>query len=544
MMALEQQQPDGRSSRLNPNRRNIHTSTATISKTTDPLPIPPPPSHRKSPTRCALTRRSSTPCHVVTPSPLSAKISMSKPSTPTSNNLSLCRSKQSNLLIKAVDFENILHDSDNNADVKFSSTSKGLSKTTSSGSLCPISNKVLTSNKLESHNSVLFSINPQSVTQDNNNYISSVNQRHRHISPIRLDPPPTRKSKSQSPARSKVATNYIAPKQVSQCNSPQNTHKSIIHPPVHISRSAPSNKNKDVACPPRSPIKTSTLLNGFVSTPPTPTVTITPTSSPPLQVFSDNVLDFGRENTRDKLTKCTTFHSETNDSKSPSHRITSPSRQIGIGGFEGKKNRLTEKWVENPTTIPSPPTKPRPTVNLLDLKDSVSTNRPHSQISSHLTPDGSTSDTALLLPDPPDLVYSGASSSEGAESPFNLPASPMEEADSRLHPGATKIFNWFDPSDLSVDEFRDFAMKWGSPHHAPSSHTMLLTIPPPSVLTRPRVTSLPAPPCQEKTDENEEYYRLRHFSIIGKGIVNRGDSMKTRRSKSNACALESLKVSE
>ena len=42
-----------------------------------------------------------------------------------------------------------------------------------------------------------------------------------------------------------------------------------------------------------------------------------------------------------------------------------------------------------------------------------------------------------------------------------------------------------------------------------------------------RVASMP------NTGVEEEYYRLRHFSITGKGIVNRGDSLKSRRSKSN-----------
>lgn len=35
------------------------------------------------------------------------------------------------------------------------------------------------------------------------------------------------------------------------------------------------------------------------------------------------------------------------------------------------------------------------------------------------------------------------------------------------------------------------------------------------------------------TGVEEEYYRLRHFSITGKGIVNRGDSLKSKRSRSN-----------
>lgn len=35
------------------------------------------------------------------------------------------------------------------------------------------------------------------------------------------------------------------------------------------------------------------------------------------------------------------------------------------------------------------------------------------------------------------------------------------------------------------------------------------------------------------TGVEEEYYRLRHFSITGKGVVNRGDSLKSKRSRSN-----------
>jgi hypothetical protein len=51
----------------------------------------------------------------------------------------------------------------------------------------------------------------------------------------------------------------------------------------------------------------------------------------------------------------------------------------------------------------------------------------------------------------------------------------------------------------------------------------------PLIITFPprRVASMP------NTGVEEEYYRLRHFSITGKGIVNRGDSLKSRRSRSN-----------
>lgn len=48
-----------------------------------------------------------------------------------------------------------------------------------------------------------------------------------------------------------------------------------------------------------------------------------------------------------------------------------------------------------------------------------------------------------------------------------------------------------------------------------------------------RVASMP------NTGVEEEYYRLRHFSITGKGIVNRGDSLKSRRSRSNTSVASS-----
>ncbi|KAJ8870233.1 hypothetical protein PR048_029251 [Dryococelus australis] len=78
--------------------------------------------------------------------------------------------------------------------------------------------------------------------------------------------------------------------------------------------------------------------------------------------------------------------------------------------------------------------------------------------------------------------------------------------------------------------------RYGSPHHNrsqsvktpgsrsnPSGRPNYLCLP----QQRSRVASMP------NTGVEEEYYRLRHFSITGKGIVNRGDSLKSRRSKSN-----------
>ncbi|KFB36563.1 hypothetical protein ZHAS_00003753 [Anopheles sinensis] len=53
-----------------------------------------------------------------------------------------------------------------------------------------------------------------------------------------------------------------------------------------------------------------------------------------------------------------------------------------------------------------------------------------------------------------------------------------------------------------------------------------------------RVASMP------NTGVEEEYYRLRHFSITGKGVVNRGDSLKSRRSKSNNSVASSNSSTE
>ncbi|XP_021921879.1 mucin-5AC-like isoform X2 [Zootermopsis nevadensis] len=88
---------------------------------------------------------------------------------------------------------------------------------------------------------------------------------------------------------------------------------------------------------------------------------------------------------------------------------------------------------------------------------------------------------------------------------------------------------------LTLQELHDFEMKYGSPHHSRSQSVKTpgsrsnsgrpnyLCLP----QQRSRVASMP------NTDVEEEYYRLRHFSITGKGVVNRGDSLKSRRSRSN-----------
>ncbi|CRL06867.1 CLUMA_CG019466, isoform A [Clunio marinus] len=87
--------------------------------------------------------------------------------------------------------------------------------------------------------------------------------------------------------------------------------------------------------------------------------------------------------------------------------------------------------------------------------------------------------------------------------------------------------------------------KYGSPHHTRSQSVKMpgsrasgrpnqLCLP----QQRSRVASMP------NTGVEEEYYRLRHFSITGKGIVNRGDSLKSRRSKSNNSVASSNSSTE
>ena len=55
---------------------------------------------------------------------------------------------------------------------------------------------------------------------------------------------------------------------------------------------------------------------------------------------------------------------------------------------------------------------------------------------------------------------------------------------------------------------------------------------------RSRIASMP------NTGFEEEYYRLRHFSTTGKGIVNRGDSLKSRRYRSNTSVASSNSSNE
>ncbi|XP_024937752.1 uncharacterized protein LOC107264809 isoform X2 [Cephus cinctus] len=98
---------------------------------------------------------------------------------------------------------------------------------------------------------------------------------------------------------------------------------------------------------------------------------------------------------------------------------------------------------------------------------------------------------------------------------------------------------------LPRQESHDFERKYGSPHHSRSQSVKtsgsrssdrpnFLGLP----QQRSRVASMP------NTNEEQEYYRLRHFSITGKLVVNRGDSLKSRRSRSNNSVASSNSSTE
>uniref|UniRef100_A0A2S2P0K1 GTP-binding protein REM 1 n=1 Tax=Schizaphis graminum TaxID=13262 RepID=A0A2S2P0K1_SCHGA len=112
-------------------------------------------------------------------------------------------------------------------------------------------------------------------------------------------------------------------------------------------------------------------------------------------------------------------------------------------------------------------------------------------------------------------------------------------------------------NSISSQQYHDFQMKYGSPHHSrsqsvrtsgskstvqlqlgpngiPKNRSNQLTLP----QQRSRVASMP------NTGVEEEYYRIRQFSISGKGIINRGDSLKSRRSKSNNSVASSNSSTE
>ncbi|XP_076669647.1 uncharacterized protein LOC143369498 isoform X2 [Andrena cerasifolii] len=107
---------------------------------------------------------------------------------------------------------------------------------------------------------------------------------------------------------------------------------------------------------------------------------------------------------------------------------------------------------------------------------------------------------------------------------------------------------------LTLQEIHDFEMRfvrdaiyymYGSPHH---SRSQSVKTPGSRSSGRPNYLSLPQQRSRvasmPNTGVEEEYYRLRHFSITGKGVVNRGDSLKSRRSRSNNSVASSNSSTE
>ncbi|XP_038115024.1 mucin-5AC isoform X1 [Culex quinquefasciatus] len=98
---------------------------------------------------------------------------------------------------------------------------------------------------------------------------------------------------------------------------------------------------------------------------------------------------------------------------------------------------------------------------------------------------------------------------------------------------------------LTTEEIKDFEMRYGSPHH---SRSQSVKTPGSRASGRPNQLCLPQQRSRvasmPNTGVEEEYYRLRHFSITGKGVVNRGDSLKSRRSKSNNSVASSNSSTE
>lgn len=98
---------------------------------------------------------------------------------------------------------------------------------------------------------------------------------------------------------------------------------------------------------------------------------------------------------------------------------------------------------------------------------------------------------------------------------------------------------------LTTEEIKDFEMRYGSPHH---SRSQSVKTPGSRASGRPNQLCLPQQRSRvasmPNTGVEEEYYRLRHFSITGKGVINRGDSLKSRRSKSNTSVASSNSSTE
>ncbi|XP_023246816.1 uncharacterized protein LOC106639394 [Copidosoma floridanum] len=100
-------------------------------------------------------------------------------------------------------------------------------------------------------------------------------------------------------------------------------------------------------------------------------------------------------------------------------------------------------------------------------------------------------------------------------------------------------------NSLTLQEYHDFEMRYGSPHH---NRSQSVRTPGSRASGRPNYLCLPQQRSRvasmPNTGVEEDFYRLRHFSITTKGVVNRGDSLKSRRSRSNNSVASSNSSTE
>ncbi|XP_077283291.1 uncharacterized protein LOC143909257 [Arctopsyche grandis] len=141
--------------------------------------------------------------------------------------------------------------------------------------------------------------------------------------------------------------------------------------------------------------------------------------------------------------------------------------------------------------------------------------------------------STILLKDENDFVSNTSPSTTNSGSHHKLSLKKKKQRDEHMKQ-LLDVNN-----QLTQQEIHDIEMRYGSPHHSRSQSVKTATRgllgPPPQ---RARVASMPS------TGVEEQYYRLRHFSITGKGVVNRGDSLKSRRSRSNTSVASSNSSTE
>ena len=237
--------------------------------------------------------------------------------------------------------------------------------------------------------------------------------------------------------------------------------------------------------------------------------------------------------TSSKLTSPSLSHKGSNKSPSPSS-----STKLSFAypcAISSAQNKIPLSVGDSPPKSTSPvqaKSSSSPVVETINsIRKSTSERRPSGLALSHSTRPKTPTRTPLTTPDLRiDLLDEKVPDDDAQNSEMCCDSSIIKgirESPPFFPPG----FPGISPEDLTPAEILEFDMKYGSPHHARGGRTItrptLLAIPP--VAPRPRVTSLPVP----SDDGEDEHYRLRQFSIIGRGVVNRGDSIKSRRSRSN-----------